>query len=526
VLRDFAETRDLFIVEEIEESKSAKAPGNRPGFERMLKLIEQGKADAILCWSVNRLTRNPIDSGKLSWMLQNNTLLAIQTPEKQYLPTDNVLIFSVETGTANQYILDLKKSVARGTETKLAKGWSPHRAPEGYFNNLYNHTIEADGERFELIQRAWRLLVAGTHTPAQVIDLLNNDWGYRTRERYHAKDGTTGGGTKLSRSAGFRLFTNLFYTGYFKHGDQVYRGNHPAMLTLSEFEEVQQRLRGQVAKPHRHKHSFAYAGLLRCARCGRAVTAEKQPGRHKRGSYVYYHCVNASGTCDKRGLREEVLEAKIDACLSRITITDEFRQIVTEALEKWIGGEFGGLEGVYEQQNRTLIESEKMLSELVEMRLRGHIEDTLFLAKQRELTGKVSTLRLAIGKTQERLDRTRATIHRALDFRQTARAQFLTGDTAKRREIARALGVRYVFDGADVFIEMNPLLAYMQPDITAKTSAIEPREMGSESTKKTLSNERVSHGWPGGTDSETWIELFRRVWAGDVAFSFGSIHTN
>ena len=86
ILREIARQQGLTLDCEIMESKSAKAPGERVEFERMLKLIEQGKADAILCWSVNRLSRNPVDSGKLSWMLQRGILQCIQTPERTYLP--------------------------------------------------------------------------------------------------------------------------------------------------------------------------------------------------------------------------------------------------------------------------------------------------------------------------------------------------------------------------------------------------------------------------------------------------------
>ena len=503
ILNEVAQLRGLSVVEVITESKSAKAPGNRPGFERMLRLLETGQADAILCWSVNRLTRNPIDSGKLAWMLQNGTLLSIQTPDKQYLPTDNVLIFSVETGTANQFIIDLKKSVARGTESKIAKGWFPHRAPAGYFNNLYTHTIEADGERFDLLQRAWRLLIAGTHTVAEVTQLLSDEWGFRTRQTFSAKTGMRRGGGKLSRSAGYRIFSNLFYTGYFRHGEQVYKGSHKAMLTLSEFEQVQKRIHGHRGRPHRHKRTFAYAGLLECGKCGRSITVEQQSGRHKRGSYVYYHCANLSGTCNKRSIREEVLEKQVDACLARITISPEFREVVTEALELWVTEEFDSQANIYAQQTRTLVECEKMLSELVEIRLRGLIGDDVFLAKQRDLKTEVSRLRLEVGKMQERLDHTRSVVNAALDFRQTAHAEFLSGDTAKRREIARALGVRYMFREGEVFIEMNPLLTYMQPEAVPKTAVIEPLKIRSTSTQETSEKSKVSCGWAGSGSSET-----------------------
>jgi DNA invertase Pin-like site-specific DNA recombinase len=546
VLRELAAVRGLRVVQEVTESKSAKAPGGRPGFDQALRLIEKGQADAILCWSVNRLTRNPIDAGRLSWMLQNGVLQAIQTPDKQYLPTDNVLILSVETGTANQYILDLHKSVRRGTETKLQKGWFPHRAPEGYRNNLYDHTIEADGDRFVLLQRAWRLLLAGTHTPARAIAVLNDEWGYRTRPARgsNVSNDDTGGKT-LSRSAGYRLFSSVFYAGYFRHGGQVYRGSHPPMITLSEFERVQRLLHdGQARRAHYNKHAFPYKGLIRCGACGHAVTAELQKGRHGRGNWVYYHCNNLckdpGRACGKRSIREDRLEEKIDACLARITITEEFKRVVTDALERWVRDEFLGQETEYRQQLSALTGAEKMLNELLEMRLRRVIDDALFQAKQQELQARVGGLRLEVGRTQERLDRTRRTVEDALVFRQRAREQFLVGDAQKRREIARALAVRYVYDSrsGEVFIELNPLLAYMAATSPAASAAmettpvdgadsherhagfplIEPLETGSRSAKGAAPCETVPPGWPDGTDIEPLRACFRAVWRGDAPF--------
>ncbi|WP_395143164.1 recombinase family protein, partial [Armatimonas sp.] len=508
---------------------------------RLLKAIETGRADAILTWAINRLTRNPIDSGRLSWLLQNGTLSVIQTPEKQYLPSDNVLIFSVETGTANQYIIDLKKNVKRGTETKLSKGWSPHRAPEGYFNNLYEHTIEADGERFELIQRAWRLLIAGTHTIHEVIRVLNEDWGYTTRQRHKS------GGGALSRTSAYSLFRNPFYAGYFKHGGQLYKGSHPAMITLTEFEAVQGRLGGQLGKPHAHeRHIFAYAGLLTCARCKKSVVAERQTGRWKRYDYIYYRCGNrncgaAQITDDgekppRRSLREDMLEREIDACLSRIVITPEVKEIVTEALQKWVHQEFGEIESIYKTQARSLVEGEKMLSELVEMRLRGLIDDALFTNKQRELKGNVSHLRLELGRIQERLDVTRETLTAALDFRLTARTEFLTGSTERRREIARSLGISFTVDPENlaVVIEVNPLLNYMigqEPslatgdiglemgDIASENGVLEPLKIGSGSQKRTAPEGAILVGWPSGTVTETLFGIFQSVWDGKCGFT-------
>src|SRR3990170_7700459 len=98
-LKKFASDLNLNIKKTYTEAKSAKKPNNRPLFDEMIQRIENGDADGILCWQINRLSRNPIDSGKISWLLQQGILKSIQTIDRQYLPEDNVLLFAVEAGT-------------------------------------------------------------------------------------------------------------------------------------------------------------------------------------------------------------------------------------------------------------------------------------------------------------------------------------------------------------------------------------------------------------------------------------------
>ena len=102
-LKQLAKDLNLHIVKIYTEAKSAKQPDNRPVFDEVLNKIKSGEAEGILCWQINRLSRNPIDSGNLSWMLQQGILKSIRTIDREYVPEDNVLIFSVETGVANLF---------------------------------------------------------------------------------------------------------------------------------------------------------------------------------------------------------------------------------------------------------------------------------------------------------------------------------------------------------------------------------------------------------------------------------------
>jgi len=88
----------LNVVEKLEESRTAKMPG-RPVFERMIDQIKHGKADAILCWHIDRLSRNELDSGTIRWLLRQGVIKEIRTSHKVYLPGDSAYITAIESAS-------------------------------------------------------------------------------------------------------------------------------------------------------------------------------------------------------------------------------------------------------------------------------------------------------------------------------------------------------------------------------------------------------------------------------------------
>lgn len=453
-LKELANSTGISIKEILTESKSAKKPG-RPVFAEMLRRIEKGEAKGILCWQINRLSRNPIDSGKISWMLQQGILQSIQTIDRQYLPDDNVLLFNVESGMANQFIIDLRKNTKRGMEGKADRGWLPSRAPVGYLNERLEHTILPDPDRFHLVRKMWELMLTGNFSPPKIAEIANKEWGFRTAKTKRA------GGGEFATSVIYKMFVNVFYTGMFEWSGRLYKGNHKPMITLEEYDRVQEIL-GRNGKPRGQTHEFAFTGLIRCAECGSMYTAtEKVKTIKKTGEskiYCYYHCTRKKKdiNCSQRSpIKLEDLENQIEILLERYTIEPQFQQWALDILNKNNDKEIEDRTKIYEAQHKSLVETQKELDSLTKMRYRELIDDETFVKERDTLKDKIERLKGKLRETENRAAKWLELTERTFSFACYARKEFVKGDLIRKREIFAAFGQNFLIKDRKVFITAN-----------------------------------------------------------------------
>ena len=494
------------------ESGSAKKPG-RKQFNLMLDDVEAGKITVIFTWDLSRLSRNPVDSGRLNWLLQNGILKAIVTPQRIYLPEDNVLLMNVEFGMANQYLRDLSRNVKRGLWNKANKNWYVGSAKPGYMFDPLAKQGEKDlvpiPGTYELIERAWREMMTGKCRVAQVLERLNNEWGYRTPIRGKL------GGKPMFLSEIYEMFHDRFYMGEFeypKKSGEWHKWRGKPMLTEEEFMRVQMLLGGKYLPKPKHRE-FSFTCLIKCV-CGSAVTAEEKWQTicticHEKFSslnrdacpkcntrieemdnptvlhYVYYHCTRKlNPDCVQRSIRLEDLELQVDEILSKSAISDEFRQWALKYFNELNTEEIQDRNIVLDGLHKNYDSCIKRLDNLVKLKISPDncdgslLSDEEFKSQKEFIVNEKRALEARMGTTGQRIENWIDNLEKALDFAVQARHKFSIGTIAEKRDILATIGSNLILEDGKLHCKAQGPYCFLEEIVKVEPTASAEFEPG------------------------------------------------
>ena len=274
-------------IEFVEESKSAFTPYNRPLLVDMLNRIRKGERCGLVAWHPDRLSRNEIDAAAITYMIRTGEIKELKFGAYNFDNTPEGIWMLEMALSQSQYDSAKKgRDVKRGLEQKARMGSFPAgQLPEGYDRDRSGgkgNTKIISLPGLPLLKRAMQLMLTGNHSPLKIRDLLNDEWGFRTKK-----------GRKLCRTTIYNLFTNPFYFGDFSWNGISYHGTHEKIITPEEYDHIQALL-NRRGRARSKKHMIVFAGgMIRCGECGGGITGEEKIKHLKSGKinrFIYYHC--------------------------------------------------------------------------------------------------------------------------------------------------------------------------------------------------------------------------------------------
>lgn len=517
-LKKYAEDNNLRVVQVLTESKSAYHPG-RPVFNQMLDLIKAEKANAILVWQLNRLSRNFQDMGSLLHMFSSGELIELRTHSDGVYTekSDSQLVAAIQLSLSKKSSDDNSESVKRGNRAKILGGWATH-SRNGYMFIDHPQTGERilapDPDRFPVLQKAFRQVLSGKRV-SEVHDLLNNEWGYRTPKPRKGKNRL--GGRPLAISSFYRILNDEFYCGwlYTADGEKV-KGKHEPMISEAEYNQIQKIL-GDKGRARPQHVELPYRAMISCGECGCTVCGEdkeqticsecktKFASKTKKvcrscGTpiskmsdpthlhYVYFRCTKKKRDkkCSQKTINLKDLTTQLQSFLDKIELSDDLHEWTLGQLKKHLNTEFQTHNQIRTNLQKNLDKVEANLEHLIKTFTDIDNRDEALLSKQEYLAQKeflqkekektITELRSSALSTDTLIERA----ENVFEFTKIAHQRYRKGDYQVKTDIIQSLGSNLILENRKVraghaypwlfFKEANENLALH------KQAGLEPRK--------------------------------------------------
>ena len=410
---------------------------DRPGFNEMMRQLEEGKASALFVKDLSRLGRNYIEVGRLmeEFFPEHDIRLVAVSDNIDTAEGENELA-PIRNLFNEWYARDISKKRRISNKIKGNAGEPMGPPPYGYIKDPDNpkHWI-VDEEAALIVRRTYNLILEGYGTE-QIASMFESE-GILTPRAYWLKKGIRKPGketqqpsTKWNPSTIVNILSLQEYCGdvlNFKTYSKSYKNKkripndrenwaifenvHEPVVDRAVWEQVQEK-RGKIRrrKPKDGERNM-FCGLLVCADCGHNLNYHFNQGNH---DIRYFNCSNYNsgrGSCTSTHyIRVDFLEQVVLGEIRRLTkyavhYEDEFQQAIMGSTQKAVE-----LERKLKQKELAAAQArdnelDGLFERIYEDNLSGKLSDERFAKmsqryeeEQAELSEKIKALRKELDK--------------------------------------------------------------------------------------------------------------------------------
>lgn len=287
---------------------------NRPGIQQIIGDIESGRPsfDTLVVWQLDRLSRNLADAAPLFERLRDAGLgfvsirqsyLSATGAMARFNLTQTIAIAQLEREMTSERIAAKMRWIA--SQGRVAWGTIPF----GYRRRKdVKNTVEVVPEDASVVQQIFSCYISGCD---------RNDFSELKRIQEAHRDRI--GDVKHI----YRILRNRFYIGEIVYKDEIFKGEHQAIIDRRTFDAVQAKLPGKkynVSRPGRQKYAYLLCGLVRC-HCNPDRYMHPASVKKKDKRYFYYKCTDTSCGCE---VNAEKLDAAVLDAIRRVALDPDY----------------------------------------------------------------------------------------------------------------------------------------------------------------------------------------------------------
>ncbi len=380
---------------------------NRPGLQKLLALVRQGKIQVVVAYKYDRLSRNIKDFVRILDLFDKYGAAFVSVTQQFDTSTSIGRIFQTMLMGFAQFERELVSERTRDKRAAMIqKGKWPGGMPIiGY--DVDSNTKKLAVNRSETKQAKDQFLFYLKEKSLGRAAKLLNEKAYRLK-KWNNKEGVEKGGGRYNKSNLVNILRNPLYVGKLRYKDKLFKGEHTALIEEDLFNRVQKLLNQNNGTHHsanQDKHEFLLKGLVRCQVCGSTMTSNFAYSKGEK--YFYYKCVKVNKfgkeACPVKSAPAKELESLIVKRLSFLGQNKKLvERIVKEAQESSVKA-FGSLRGdrkrIQEDIRRVDDKAQKLMS-------------ALGTSKNRFVMEKLDELETSKQKAEERLAEINLTIQK------------------------------------------------------------------------------------------------------------------
>jgi DNA invertase Pin-like site-specific DNA recombinase len=205
---------------------------DRPALRRLLADIEAGKIDCVVVYKVDRLSRSLLDFARMMETFEKHHVSFVSVTQQFNTATSmGRLILNVLLSFA-QFEREI---ISERTRDKIAatrrKGkWAGGHPILGYDVDPQGFRLVVNADEAERVRAIFKLYLQHESLLPVVQELERRGW---RNKRWTTRKGHERGGKPFTKTSLYKLLTNVAYTGKVRYKDEVYDGEHAAIVEFT-----------------------------------------------------------------------------------------------------------------------------------------------------------------------------------------------------------------------------------------------------------------------------------------------------